>query len=362
MNILRFSHFIRESKDVDHLLYYAFDWDDNILNMPTVIHMEKKEGDTWIPVDVSTSQFAIVRNDLDNYRTSSDAFCEFRDSGPRGDDAFLIDIKDAILQNRFGPAWDDFIECLTHGSIFAIITARGHEVPAMRKGIEYIVDYILTPTQQEQMYNYLLKYAYMYREDEGHDRMLKGKPSQNQLVKKYLNLCDLVGVSAPSRGGSPASPETAKEEALMQFKDKVNKFAESIGTDAKIGFSDDDVKNVKHIEDLVANLHKERFPQIKEFVVKNTKNPTEVTKKVRTMSEANFTSNQGSGLESSVLPFTQFNNMTSKLYPSDKDTRQNDHLNQRHRQVAHLSKTSAQLSDEIKRRYKRISKNKKPSK
>lgn len=360
MNILKFGHFIHESKDADHLLYYAFDWDDNILNMPTVIHMEKKEGETWIPVDVSTAKFAIVRNDLENYRISNDAFCEFRDSGPRGDDAFLIDVKDAILQNRLGPAWGDFIECLTHGSIFAIITARGHESPAMRKGIEYIIDYILTPGQQEQMYNYLLKYAYMYREDEGHDRMLKGKPSQNSLVKKYLDICDLVGVSAPSRGGSPASPEKSKEEALMQFKDKVNKFAESIGIDAKIGFSDDDVKNVKHIEDLVDNLSKERFPSIIEFVIKNTKNPEGVTKKVRTMTEG---TNQGTGLESSVLPFTQFNNMTSKLYPSDKDTRQDDYLNQSKRQVNYLAKNSKEFSEDFKkRRHERMSKIKKPSK
>lgn len=347
--ILKFNQFINESKDADHLLYYAFDWDDNILNMPTCIHMEKKEGDSWVPVDVSTSKFAIVRNDSENYRIAKDAFSEFRDSGPRGDDAFLLDVKDAISQNKLGPAWNDFIECLTHGSIFAIITARGHEAPAMRKGIEYVIDEVLTPEQQEEMYNYLLKYAYMYREEGGYDRILKGKPSENSLVKKYLDACDLVGVSSPSRGGSPASPEQSKEEALMQFKDKVNKFAESIGIDAKIGFSDDDVKNVKHIEDLVANLKKERFPNIIEFVIKNTKNPENVTKKVRTMTESH---QQGSGLESSVLPFTQFNNMTNKLYPANKETRQDDYLNQTRRQVAYLAKTSKELSKDSIRKIK----------
>jgi len=340
MDVLKFGQFIRESKDPDYLLYYAFDWDDNVLRMPTVIHMEKKEGDSWVPVDVSTAEFAVVRNDMENYRLQNDAFCEFRDEGPRGEDAFLIDVKNAISQNRFGPAWHDFIECLTHGSIFAIITARGHEAPAMRKGIEFIIDEILTPDQQEQMYNYLLKYAYMYREDEGQERILKGKPSQNSLVKKYLDACDLVGVSSPSRGGSPASPEKSKEDALMQFKDKVNKYAQSLGLEAKIGFSDDDVKNVKHIEDLVSNLNKERFPNIIEFVVKNTKNPDDVTKKVRSMVES---SNQSTGMESSVLTCTQFGNMTGKLYPSDKDTRQDDYLNQTKRQTKYLAGISKNL-------------------
>jgi len=349
MSVLKFGQFLKESKDPEHLLYYAFDWDDNILRMTTVIHMEKKEGDTWIPVDVSTSEFAIVRNDSENYRIAPDAFSEFRDNGPRGEDAFLIDVKDAISKGRFGPAWNDFIECLTHGSIFAIITARGHEPAAMRKGLEYIIDEILKPEQQEQMYNYLLKYAYMFRDEVDYPRILKGRPSENPLVKRYLDQCDLVGVSAPSRGGTPQGPEKAKEEALIEFKDKVNKFAQAIGIDAKIGFSDDDVKNVKHIEDLVANLHKERFPKIKEFVVKNTKNPEDVTKMVRTM-ESSY---QAPGTESSVLPFTQFNNMTSKLYNADKDTRQDDFHNQMKRQVKYLSDTSKEFSKKFNKRKRK---------
>ena len=44
--------------------YYIFDWDDNILHMPTKIRMEHLEDDgTWKPVEVSTSTFALVRAD-----------------------------------------------------------------------------------------------------------------------------------------------------------------------------------------------------------------------------------------------------------------------------------------------------------
>ena len=38
--IKKFNQFL-ENNNSGHLLYYAFDWDDNILNMPTVIHMDK---------------------------------------------------------------------------------------------------------------------------------------------------------------------------------------------------------------------------------------------------------------------------------------------------------------------------------
>jgi hypothetical protein len=303
--IKKFNQFL-ENNNSGYLLYYAFDWDDNILNMPTVIHMDKLVDGDWVPTDVSTSEFAEVRGDKDNWRLLNDnpdeAFSEFRDFGPRGIEAFLQDVKSAISQGKFGPAWDDFIECLTSGSIFSIITARGHEPEAIRLGIEWIIDNILTEDEVYEMYNNLLKFEYMFERGEEYDKILRGKPSQNGLVKKYLDHCDLVGVSSPSRGGSPSNPEKAKEDALMEFKAKINQFASNIGVKAKVGFSDDDLKNVKHVEDLIDNLHHEQFPNIIHYVVKGTKDPSAITKKVRTM-DITETAHQAPGLESSILPF-----------------------------------------------------------
>jgi hypothetical protein len=354
--IKRFNQFISENKDSEYLLYYAFDWDDNILNMPTKIHMDHLVDGEWVPTKVSTAEFAEVRNDKDNWRIDYNiAFIEFRDQGERGDLAFLEDVKSAISQGKFGPAWDDFIECLSNGSLFAIITARGHEAEAMRKGIEWIIDNVLTEEQVYAMYNNLLKYSYHFSDDMGDskDRILRGQPSQNELVKNYLDNCDLVGVSSPSRGGSPDNPEKAKEEALLLFKAKVNDFAEKLGKKAKVGFSDDDLKNVKHIEDLIDNLHKEQFPNIVEFSVKGTKDPANITKKVRTMeSKVNETSQQTPGMEGSVLKFTQFGNMTGQLNPQGPDQRQDDFANQFKRQTNYLAKTSKDILGGKKRKKK----------
>jgi hypothetical protein len=127
MKVYRYSDFITESSNLE-LHYYAFDWDDNILHMPTYIHMDKKEGDKWVPIDVSTSEFAIVRNDRENYRlvnnNPDEAFSEFRDSGHRGESAFIEDVKLALSKNQYGPSWDSFIDCLKEGALFSIITAR----------------------------------------------------------------------------------------------------------------------------------------------------------------------------------------------------------------------------------------------
>lgn len=307
--IKRFNQFISESNS-DYLLYYAFDWDDNILFMPTVIHMERKEGDEWAPEDVSTSKFAQVRSDIENYRLANDAFSNFRDDGPNGDGIFLQDVKSAISQGKLGPAWNDFIECLTNGSLFAIITARGHEAPTMRNGVAWIIDNILTEDQVYSMYNHLMMFAYHFSPDRGEEseRVITGKPSENKLVQDYLDNCDFVGVSAPSRGGSPANPEKAKEEALLEFQQRVNDFAAKRGLKAKIGFSDDDLKNVKHIEDLVDNLSKERFPHVAEFVVKGTKDPMNITKKVKTFeTQSSWGGGAGDPMSSSIIPFTNFN-------------------------------------------------------
>jgi hypothetical protein len=322
--------------------------------MPTKIHMDHLVDGEWIPTKVSTAEFAEVRNDKDNWRIDYDiAFNEFRDQGERGDNAFLEDTKSAISQGKFGPAWSDFIECLSNGSVFAIITARGHEAPAMRKGIEWIIDNVLTEEQLYQMYNQLLKFSYIFGETNiENERILRGQPSKNILMSSYLDSCEYVGVSSPSRGGSPDNPEKAKEDALLEFKSKVNDYAQKVGISAKIGFSDDDLKNVKHIEDLIDSLHNEQFPNIVEFVVKGTKDPENITKKVLSREETlTETAHQTPGMEGSVLKFTQFGNMAGQLNPSSQINRQDDFYNQFRRQIDYLAK-NREITKDMKKRKK----------
>lgn len=369
----KFDEFSTESR-VEYLLYYGFDWDDNILYMPTVIHMEKKVGDEWIAVDVSTKEFAEIRADKENWRiinnSTEEAFCEFRDQTTyglkRGEDAFIEDVKVAVSQRRFGPSWSDFIESLTNGTIFAIITARGHESPAMRKGVEWIIDNVLTKDELYQLYNNCLRFAYLFGKHESFPRMLSGKPTQNELIKHYLDQCQFVGVSSPSKGGSPSNPEKAKEDVFLQFCqtvnefiDELNKIYEHLGITwvAKMGFSDDDVKNKEHVEHVVDNLHKEQFPNIIQFTVKGTKDPENITKKIVTREiPLKETSHQTPGLESSVLKFTQFGNMAAQLNPVSQDQRQDDWANQFKRQTKYLSKTSKEVVSGKKRKNKKSSK------
>ena len=340
------NHYTEQEKNENsYILYYALDWDDNILNMPTVIHMERLVDGEWVPTTVSTAEFAEVRGDSENWRLGAEPFSEFRDFGPRGDNAFLEDMKTAISKGKYGPAWDDFIECLVNGSLFAIITARGHEPAAMRKGVEWIIDNVLTKEQQYEMYDNLGKFLYLFNGNTKFDRVLRGIPSQSIVVRDYLNHCEYVGVSSLSRGGSPANPEAAKEDVLMEFKDKINKYAASIGREAKIGFSDDDLKNVKHIEDLIDNLSKERFPHIASMMVKGTKDPQNITKKIRT-----FESQTTPGLESSIMPFSSFNvaqgTNPGNFTPGGNEDRQDDYGYVFKKQVKQLGKMDKEICKE----------------
>lgn len=341
--IFKFNEFLKESVSEKHFNYYAFDVDDNILIMPTTIKMDKKVDDQWIPVDISTSQFAEVRTDSENWRLRNGdpeiAFSDFGDEGKRGHLSFVSDLRRAIKRGSFGPAWNDFIECLVNGSIFAIITARKHEPQSIRRGIEYIIDNYLNEDQIQEMYNNLLKFEYLYGDNDlKHSRILRSNsPSRTKIFRQYLSLCDYVGVGNEKLypGGS-ANPEAAKEKALIEFSRRVSENAGKIGYTARIGFSDDDTRNVNKIENLVKSITKEHFPHIKEYVIKNTNDPKNIKVSKKIIEYVN-------PLSQSVISATTFGNMTSHLYPSSSNNRQDDFYHQHLKRVDYLRKINKDI-------------------
>lgn len=365
--VKKYQDFLGESNnDVPELHYMALDWDDNILHMSTKILMDKKVGDEWIPEAVSTAEFAKVRNDKDNWRlrnnNPTEAFSEFRDFGPRGDQAFIEDVKTAIQNGEFGPSWDAFVKCLSEGWIFSIITARGHEPESMKTAVEWIIDNVLTKDQKYLLYNNCLKHAYIFKRKEEYDRIPKGPVSQTPLIQDYLNSCDFYGVSSDSfaskfGAASASNPEKAKELALDAFIEKCKKFGEFTGFPVSVGFSDDDPKNVEHVytyfkeksalaHDLKLNLYK---------TTDRSKPGGERTRFKGPLEPEKFESNQYvnfDGLQSSVLPFTKWNNMTQNLYPSSKDQPKDDYHNQFKNRVSQAKDLNKEFAYKRNRRKK----------
>ena len=358
--IFRFKDFIKESSNLE-LSYWAFDIDDNLLHMPTVIHMDKMVDGKWVKTDVSTSDFATVRNDKENYRlidnNPSEAFCEFRDNGIRGDKAFIEDLKKAISLNEYGPSWDAFMECLSKGEIFSLITARGHEPLTFRKGVEYIIDNVLTEDQKYLMYNNCLKHSYLFGSTSNNfERVPKGEISKTKLVSLYLDCCDYYGISSDSfkkefGEGNPSNPEVAKEQALNKFIEKCNSFGANIGAKSvSIGFSDDDAKNIDHVK----KFFKEKSSlsnELSHTVKLSTFQTTDRTIKGGEVTKFKINESQSIGMESSIMPFSSFNSITNRLTPSLID---ND-------PVANTNRSASKyISKQSKEWLKGLKKHKKP--
>ncbi len=344
---------MNDNRNKIHIEYSCFDIDDNLLHMPTKINMVNiKTGEEE---GVSSEMFAEIRNDKDNWKLADDAFIEFRDFGPRGDNAFLEDLKYAVNNKEFAPSWDKFITVLENGYLFALITARGHSPNAIRKGIEWIVDNYLTDDQKRKMYSNLAKFSYHFKEigttDKHHTANLETSNfSQNPQVKSYLDKCDYYGVSneefvAKHKSGGADSPEVGKEIALKEFMDKVQGFANRIGATISFGMSDDDIRNVIHVEKVFKEL-KELYPDTIFRLYDTSKRG--YTKKViesRIKKYVDFIKeSQSPGLESSILPFTSFNvaqgTAAGHFSTGGDEDRQDDYGNVFKQRVKSLTKDS----------------------
>lgn len=247
------------------LKYYAFDWDDNIVHMPTKIIVKDEDGDE---VGMSTDDFAehrhhIGKEPFDYKGKTIVGFGEnpFRNFRTEGDKDFLID----AMRAKVGPAFDDFREAINNGSIFSIITARGHNPNTLKEAVyNYIIEGFNGIDKDE-----LIKNLKKYRSFVGEDEM-----TDDELIRSYLELNKYHPVSFGDEKGA-TNPEEAKVRAMEDFvsyikgmaavlnkraylkNDIGNKF---IPAEPTIGFSDDDPRNIevmqKHFKNKPDNIVK----------------------------------------------------------------------------------------------------------
>lgn len=241
--------------------YYAFDWDDNIMFMPTKIVLKDENGKE---VGMSTEDFAKYRTIIgkENFEYNGHKIVNFADRPFRyfredGDKRFIID---SMLAKK-GPSWSDFVEAINGGSIFAIITARGHN-PEVLKEATYN---LIVSNNDGINSNELIKNLEKYRDIGGEGE------SKKDIIKEYLEMCKFYPVTYGDES-SAANPEELKVKALQEFVNYVKEISSYINKKAylkndvknlflpQIGFSDDDIRNVenikKHFEDLPGNIVK----------------------------------------------------------------------------------------------------------
>lgn len=236
---------------VNELRYSIFDWDDNILVMDTPIHFKHLDSDKWVDYDASPKEFVQIKEKYPNYcdnpewKCVENSFYEFRDFGPRGNNAFLYDTIDAIKNKDFGPSWEIFINTLINGELFAIVTSRGHEPDSIRKTIEYIIYNHIPTDKQTEMLRNLMKYKNEFKED------------FEYLVDEYLDNCYYIGIMsqyfkklANNDQDILKSLTLSKKYAINYVIENFSKYSTQVNKPVKIGFSDDDndyLNVAKHI-------------------------------------------------------------------------------------------------------------------
>lgn len=226
--------------------YYAFDWDDNLMYMPTKIYLKDEDGNS---VGMSTEDFAEYRTEVgkDPFEYEGHTIVGFDDNSFRdfrvtGDKQFLTDAMKAPT----GPAWDDFVEAVNNGSIFAIVTARGHTPSVLKNATYNLIKKNKHGLNQQELVKNLRKYRDIADEED---------MSDDELIKTYLEMCKWHPVSFGE--DSAANPEELKVSAMKQFMEYVINLSQKLQEKAYlknkisnyftpyIGFSDDDLKNVQ---------------------------------------------------------------------------------------------------------------------
>ncbi len=240
---------------MNKLKYYAFDWDDNLLNMSTQIYLDYLWEEKWI----STSKFAEVRHLIGQGEYDLlDDNKSFRDFTVEWDDKF----RTGYLVATLWPSWPDFQVCINNARIFSIITARWHSIEAMR---ETVKEMILKQFAWINVDQFCVNMRNFQRIEQTWNDKIIVLDDENELVDQYMWLNMFYPVSNKNEMEKlwiiwdSVSPELAKQMALKHFVEHIRQHVWRIiawlyeKPEIHLWASDDDPLNVDWIMKFISN-------------------------------------------------------------------------------------------------------------
>ena len=249
--ITYWNKFLKEGIDSNTSVpkYYAFDWDDNLMRMPTKILVKDSEGNE---IGISTEEFAHTREYINKaseeqpyehngYNLVGYAPNPFRNFRTEGDEQFKIDALKAPLVKD---SWNAFVECINSGSYFAIITARGHKPITIFEAIKNLIDKNHGGIKKQDLINSLMEREKTIYAEPNLDADYLLSNYEDKILEHIYPVSN-EEVASKLGGGSANSPEEAKISALNIFINDMMKINDN--QPIKIGFSDDDKRNVEHV-------------------------------------------------------------------------------------------------------------------
>jgi hypothetical protein len=173
-----------------------------------------------------------------------------------------------------GPSWNDFVECINGGSIFAIITARGHNPKTLKEGVYNLIMSNKNGLNSRTLAENLYKYRNIGNEVTDNKKTRALTPKE---LREYLDLCRFYPVSFGE--GSATNPEEGKIKAMREFISYCKDMAKEVGEKAYfkndvenneilpiIGFSDDDPRNIEKMKEFLDDEDKEKL--VKTYLTK----------------------------------------------------------------------------------------------
>lgn len=209
---------------------FIYDWDDNIMVMPSILHLEKRVGTKWVPVNVTPSTYAKIKYDP-NIRDFEGSYEDFH-----VDELFIRHLSKAINQVTFGPSYKNFKETLINGDDFAILTARGHSPNIIKLGVSLLIFKTFSV-----------------------DELLAMEKKVGD-IGEYLSNQEYYTVSSPQFNEMFETDNTQrtkdkKSKALLKFiNDKLEYYNDFFVDDFLVIFSDDDLDNVEAAVELFTKL------------------------------------------------------------------------------------------------------------
>lgn len=234
--------------------YYLFDWDDNILYMPTTIKLYHFMNGEWEPIYVSTEKYSKILPKIGySYKYCDNSFEGFND-----DLLFMYESQSMIDGKKFGPSYNKLKECLLYCNDFAIVTARSHSKSIFRRAIKMIIEMGLSENERTDMIHNL--------GSESIDSYLERQEYYAVNGDEFKEKFNLFSIDN--------SVGDKKKIAIEDYVNKINESSIKLMESGEIktisvGFSDDDSRNIRIIEDLMDNHLNKKFPNIK-FVIYNT--------------------------------------------------------------------------------------------
>jgi hypothetical protein len=247
-------------------VFANYDWDDNIMYMPTnIIYFAKDQKSAQFKeIPISTEMFAHTRLkvskesclvfykinteqqlqevktqenadivlDVKDYEISDElgSFREFRDC--EKNQWFINDLKKALANKAFGPSFQDFVDHCSnkdHAKYVTIITARGQSPKTIHEGLKYL--------KKLKIIKYLPKLENIF------------PVSYKGLNSKYI--------------GTANNPSDSKKNVIFSILDKIEKKSKRCNKQYSFGFSDDDKKTFLVMEEaLKTEIEKGRWKHL----------------------------------------------------------------------------------------------------